>query len=192
MVGGRYSDAPSLQVLSALLMQLIQTTPSTSVINLELFEKSEELAKIFIHEFFKRLTSQTEEKSIATKILTEFCTDLLAGLVIPEWPAAEPLLARLVPQLITLLKNHDTNAAFKNVSMDLLGTICAEFATHKKLQVECRLDCKACEEWFRNGQEVHLVGKQQQQQTCHVCHARIHAQQLLEQYASSQIGSSPV
>lgn len=99
-MGSISEDKKSIQIVTALVLQLIQcctalssskSAPSQIDDAINNYESAVSCSKSFIGKFIKKCASKIHENDYRP-ILENFVEDLLHVLNLPEWPAAETLL----------------------------------------------------------------------------------------------------
>jgi len=144
-------DNVTIQMLSALVLQLIQCCPSigklplteSKKVDLDLpaqgnaetegrnndpnsYAAAVACAHSFMNSFVAKCSTREEDNDYR-QILSNFVEDLLTTINLPEWPASQVLLRVLsVILLKNIKKNSKENTVLKSFSIELLGSIAAK------------------------------------------------------------------
>ena len=142
-LGGGAGDDDHIQVATALLLSVLQSTATDALVSGLLLAGSGEERQVklkdaikasykafesdvvdFVQRFLKTLSGDTSVTTTATsKVVLALGVDLINVLNTPEWPAAEYLLYRFSTAFAHIMKN---DSKFQSLAINFVGAVCAK------------------------------------------------------------------
>ncbi len=141
----KLADGPSIQLVSALIMRLVQTSATLEDAESDASEDNEQSSQNFaIHRLARDSTSRLDNAAKSAQyvinhlvkramtasktgdqphrqLLELFLEDFITVLGLPEWPAAELLLQILFANCRNIAENQKSLAPAKNMALEILG-----------------------------------------------------------------------
>eukprot|EP01134_Creolimax_fragrantissima_P003562 CFRG3562T1 len=87
------------------------------------YESAVTIASEFLGKFFQKASIKGEEETSYKEMFCNFLDDVLKMLHLPEWPAADMVLTRLVVILSEALNNQKLDVTARGLALDSLGLI---------------------------------------------------------------------